>query len=211
MPRIQEIKHTLPIILVGLGILFFGIGTIWYLIQLHRAIAISPPSQSTSTPIPGPQGPAGPPGPKTEIINQAGMDIIKKLARLQLLQRDLPKLEALKEKYEKTGANRFTQYTKLPGQMGSGSSLNITEIMDFARDVNEKIDIFAIDTKKYDINMPFPEEDQIKDKQTQYLYRKARYEYLSGNDKIEYLISLFKKEIWENQRFINEYAKKNIP
>jgi len=111
-PKIKRIRQMWPIFFMGLGVLFFGIGAIWYLIQLPGTIAISPPSQSASTPTPGPQGPqgppgpqgpAGPPGPKSEIINQPDMEIIKKLAYLDLLRRDLSNLKELKGKYENDG------------------------------------------------------------------------------------------------------------
>ena len=59
--------------------------------------------------------------------------------------------------------------------------------------------------------MPFNEEEQIKDKQNQYKYKIAKYKYLTSMDNINKLENRMKVENEQNERFIDAYAKRNIP
>lgn len=206
-------RYMWPIILVGLGVLSFGIGVIWYLIELPKSIAISPSSQPASTTIPGPQGPPGPPGPigppgpKSEIINQADVDIIKRQARLHLLKRELPRLEELKVNYEEQAQLRFNQLlsNQLPGRsITIGNILNI--IQEYSVNIyKDKLQLHVIEG--YDLNAPLQEEDQIKDNQKRYLYRKEKYTFLCNKKKIDNLLERIKKEIGDNDKLIDDYAK----
>lgn len=194
-----------PIILVALGVLIFGVGITWFCIQQSKKIITSNSIAKSETVL-----------QPSIIVRQPNENVIKSLARLYILERDQPAFEKLREQYETVAQKRFTMYLDQSyKQPGIGVERNYggwaTSIMVIVRDVfNENISFPSIDTQKYDINMPFPEEKQIEDNQIQYRYRKAKYEYLTGKEKLDKLSSRIQNDIHVNEGVIIEYVKANI-
>jgi hypothetical protein len=215
-PRIKEMRYMWPIILMGTGVFLFVIlfsaGAIWYVIQQSKSNVISP-------------APSPPPIINQDYenfkenqtrLNKFYDEFTKKQARLYLLQRDQLKLESAIELYEKQAPRKYNIYLEIvdPDARSIAHAIDgvpINEIVRIANeDFNYDINIFAINDRKYDLNLPFKEEEQIKDKQNQYIYRKARYEFLTGKDKINELLSRVKEEIIQDEAFIENYAKDRI-
>lgn len=209
MPIIQEFKYKGPIILMALAVLLFVIfssaASIWFYVQQSKIIAS--PSQTATVPQTVTSH------PQLDKINQLD-DIIKAQARLYLLANDLPKFEQLKEQYDKIAIRSYEmhiEYTLSDSRITfvlSQLTNNIKAIV--KNDFNEDIDLVKINTKKYDLNKPLQEEDNIIDNVKKYAYRKARYEFLTSKETMNNLSDRYKKEIRHNQFIINDYAKKNI-
>jgi hypothetical protein len=193
-------QYMWPIILMGFGILIFGVGIIWHHIQLSKTTI--PSFQPRSQPGKEPQF-------KDPFSNE---NVIKAHARLFLLTNDQPKFKELKDKYERIALRRYERYiehTFMDGRIEYSFSPLIENIKTIIKnDFNEDIDLFAVDNIKYDLNKPFAEEEKIKDNVDKYNYRKARYQYLNSNEKLDNLLKRYQKEIYTNQFVINEYAKK---
>ena len=87
----------------------------------------------------------------------------------------MPVFDSLKARYEKEAPKRFTIYLEsknakdiamidMEASMIDRELRRITDsIYNIAiSDFNESINLFAINDKKYDLNMPFSEEGQIR-------------------------------------------------
>lgn len=207
--RIQEIKHMMwPIILMCSGIflfvVLFGGGAIWFY-KIISVTAQSPPQSAMTN--------------KSydafmksqDSLNKFYDAFTKKQARLPILINDQERLESLIKNYEELESH-YLKCSQIDDLMRVHAISNIMLIVDNIKsiaeaDFNIKLDIFKINTNKYDLNMAFSEEEQIKDHHKRTKYRKAKYEYLSGKDKIYDLLSRMKKEISENQSFIYNYGR----
>lgn len=206
-PRIREIQHMWPIILMGTGVflfvVLFVVGAIWFNNQQSKAIAaLSQPA------ISHPQL-----DKVTKLITQLD-DITKKQARLHLLKRDQSKLDDLIKNYEDLAQRKYNEYLQeLPisdpmrvNRINNSIIMCLNQIRAISSD-DFKEGLLFNDIKGYDTNRPFKEDGQITDEPRRYEYRKAKYEYISNKGKIDKLISRFNNEIEENERFIDNYAK----
>ncbi len=204
----QENKLMWPIIFMGSGILIFGIGIIWFYLQQSNLVAITPQAPVSS------QQPA---------FDSFYKELLKKTARLQLLKKDLSTIEKLQLDYENTAQAKYNEYLKIPVEINDTALTRLTgnfnnrigrilqDISGIADDIKLDLSLNAInDPKQYDINMPFKEEDQIKNNQVRHLYRKAKHEYLFTKNRIDNLKSRLQDEISKDQLFIDNYAKGRI-